>query len=278
MSRRRAAEVEKKSKRPRKRVVLVLVEGRSERELLEYFISSLYERIDESLLVYFPLIERDEECVGGDITSRVFVTPKNIETKIYNSFLKQLFDREKLYPKDVCEVIQIVDMDGAYIEDEQIRVDPGAEKYFYDVDELVVGSKQQVEMATERNQRKRENLDYLVSLEEIKLQSKRVKYSVYYFSSNLDHFFHGDANLGRRKTELARSFSRCYMMDDGGVDRFVRYVCSDPNAAQGKTLEESWEWIRERGANSLHAGTNINILFERLMQEAQQAQQQEACV
>lgn len=271
MSRRREAEAEKKTKRPRKRVVLVLVEGRSERELLEYFISSLYERIDESLLVYFPLIEKDHESVGGDITSQIFVKPKNIEEKIYKSFMKNLFDREKLYPKDVCEVIQIVDMDGVYINDDQIQVDPAAEKYYYDTDRLLVGSKEQVKQAAERNQRKRENLDYLLSLDEIKLQTKRVKYSVYYFSSNLDHFFHGDANLDGRKTELARAIGSCYMLDDGGVERFVEFVCSDPNAAQGKTLEESWEWIRERGSNSLHAGTNINILFERLMQQVQDA-------
>lgn len=273
MSRRKEERAAKVGKRPRKRVVLVLVEGRSEQELLMPVISGLFERIDENILVYFPVIEKNGEYMGGDITSSTGVTRDNIELRIYNRFLKQLFDREKLYPKDVSEVIQIVDMDGAYIDDEQIDVDPAVQRFHYGPDRITVGRQEQVEMVIERNRRKRENLQYLLEKQEIKLQTKQVKYSVYYFASNLDHFFHGDANMEPgKKMWAARALNSSYDYLDGGVERFVKDVCADPRTARGKTLEESWEWIRERGSNSLQAGSNINLLLERLTAEAEQAQ------
>lgn len=261
--------------RPKKKIVLVLVEGKSDRELLSEIISTLYDRIDEKILVYFPVIRRDGEDKGGDITAHIFTSPKNIEKKIYDQFMASFFDQEKIMPKDLFEVIQIVDMDGVYIPDEDIRAsgDPAQEHYFYADDGIIVPTEENVEMAKERNRRKRTNLEYLTSLETIKVGSKSVKYSVYYFSCNLDHFFHGNANMDQSDKVLAAwAVNSNYQCMDDGMDRFLNDICKDEAAAVGMTLEESWEHIRQEGHNSLHKGTNINILLERLHREALQAE------
>ncbi len=70
-------------KRPKRNIVLFLVEGKSDREALGLAIPELYSRIDESYEVYFPVIVEDEKEHGGDITSKAKVWPRNIEEKIY---------------------------------------------------------------------------------------------------------------------------------------------------------------------------------------------------
>lgn len=260
--------------RPKKKIVLVLVEGKSERELLRDMISTLYDRIDEYIQVYFPIIREDDAETGGDITSRSGVTPKNIQREIYDLFLHRFFDQEKIMPKDVYEVIQIVDMDGVYIPDGDIHAteDPTLDHYYYAEDRIIVPGPDAVVKAQERNNRKRQNLEFLLSLDKIKVKQKSVKYSVYYFSCNLDHFFHRDANMNPEdKVYAAWDLSAAYLHMDDGVDKFVDFICRDPRSALGMTLEQSWEYIQEEGHNSLKSGTNINILLERLRGEAEAA-------
>ena len=56
-------------KRPKRKIVLFLVEGKSDREALKLAIPELYDQIDEDIEVYFPVIRREDEEKGGDITT-----------------------------------------------------------------------------------------------------------------------------------------------------------------------------------------------------------------
>ena len=257
-------------KRPKRKIVLFLVEGKSDREALQIAVSELYEMIDEEIEVFFPVIHGDMEEKGGDITTCLYkdkrsrtwwVSPRNIEDAIYDLFLEEFFDEMKIMPKDVTEVIQVVDLDGAYIPDECIVPDPDLPEeksphYSETRIECV-----DVEKIKDRNRRKRENLDDLSARKTIKIKSQTKPYSVYYFSSNLDHFLHRDANLDYwEKRALADSFSRGFL---GNPGEFVRTIAEDPGASGGMTYEESWNFIKE-GTNSLNRHTNFDILLNRL--------------
>lgn len=72
----------------------------------------------------------------------------------------------------------------------------------------------------ERNLCKSANLDVLTSLSSIKIGSKKIKYSVYYFSSNLDHFLYRDANSDEHgKVRRAAEFSMKHETS-GSLERF----------------------------------------------------------
>ena len=248
-------------KRPKRKVILVLVEGNTDRRTLEDTITSLYESIDSEIEVFFPVIREEEKDVGGDITTTKKVWPRNIESAIYDRFLYDFFDEMKLLPKDITEIIHIVDMDGAYIDDEFIA--EGECRIRYTDGGIVTDNRARI---IKRNEQKRENVDYLCSLEKITVRQKRVKYSVYYFSSNLDHFLHNDANLDRRmKNELAGLFQRRYEDDLQG---FIKLFQEDSSAAGGMSYEESWDYIRE-GNNSIQRHTNIDVLFKRLLDDVE---------
>lgn len=248
-------------KRPKKKVVLFLVEGDSEKKALKDVISSLYDSIDPEILVYFPMIIEDDYDVRGDITSKYGITPDTIERCIYKLFLSNFFDQEKILPKDVTEIIHIIDLDGAYVNDNQVILNPSASKTIYNLDNIMTNN---VAKIIDRNQRKRSNIDYLCSLSNIHVKQKTPPYSAYFFSSNLDHFLFGDANIqsGKDKVDKAEKFSMEY---SSNPENLIKFVKSKTGGLDNMSYSDSWSFIRQRGNNSLNPHTNINLLFDRLV-------------
>ena len=250
-------------KRPKKQIVLFLVEGLSEINALWTIMSELYEKIDENAEVFFCQMEEDG-VVGGDITSRNGVTPEKIEMLMHKLVVGPLLERENIYPKDVTEIIQIVDLDGAYIPDESIVYpsEPLSDDHpvIYYEDRIEANNVTGIRI---RNVRKRNNIDYLTSRQEIKVKTKTIPYSIYYMSCNLDTFLHRETNIstGREKCDRAALFSSKF---DGDALAAAQFFINDPDAACGMTLDESWAYIRQ-GHNSLKRYTNINLLFEKLL-------------
>lgn len=260
-------------KRPKRKIVLVLVEGKSDREALRSAISELYERIDENIEVFFPVIRDGCKDRGGDITTSFYidkrnksrkVTPENIEDAIYLLFLENFFDQNKIMPKDISEIIQVVDLDGAYIPDDCVLLDseiPQDQSPFYDEENIYCSD---VAKIIKRNKQKRENLDYLSSRKTIKVKSQSKPYSIYYFSSNLDHFLHHDANLdNHQKVKYAEEFSFKFIEN---VEGFVNEISEDQDATRDMTYKESWNYIKE-GTHSLERHTNLNLLMRSLWSE-----------
>ncbi len=249
-------------KRPKRKIILFLVEGKSDRETLRFAISEIYDRIDDDIEVFFPIIRENEEEKGGDITSRIGVHPRNIEENIYKLFLRNFFDEEKILPKDIYEVIQIVDTDGAYIPDELVCLGEnpnGSGKPYYG-DSIIACSN--ISHIIKRNECKRENLDYLSTLSKLKVKQKSPKYSVYYFSCNFDHFINHSANLDyQQKFMAAQEYAWQYYGDPKG---FIDAMINDPDSSKGMSYDESWDFIR-KDLNSLHRHTNIDVLFNKII-------------
>ena len=185
----------KKGQRPRKKVVVILVEGPSELRALSNVLSALYDSIDPDYEVFFPNMIEDGDEHWGDLTSKYGIVPEKIEMCIEKLYFHDFLQINKLYPKDITEIIHILDMDGAYIDDSciQHKDNPlGLDKTYYAEDKILTDN---VPGIVERNARKRANIDYLCSLNKIKIGSKSIPYSAYFFSSNLDHFLYDEANV-----------------------------------------------------------------------------------
>ena len=274
--------------------VVFLVEGDSDRIALELPLSELIDQKHPEYQVRFLFQERrinlsgdelededsnededgidddsEDNCVlelGGDITTSSFVTPNNIEIKITNRFIMPVVIKEGIYPKRIARIIHIVDLDGAYIPDTSI-VPLSFEHRAYD-HPFYDGEKGIIEAANvptiiDRNDRKRRNLEYLLSLSEIKIKTKRVPYELYFFSSNLDHFINHDANIEGGKKRLADLFMRNYGLDN---DAFVSFFFNDERAIGHMGYEESWKYIKE-GSNSVRRFTNIDCLIRKLLED-----------
>ncbi len=275
--------------------VIFLVEGESDKIALELPLSDLIDKKFPDYQVRFLLQERQvsrtgdevedvdiddddddgEEIIdeieytyGGDITASSFVTPVNIETKITHRFIKPAIKKEGIYPRKIAKIIHIVDLDGAYIPDENVvpysDERQGNENPYYDGDCGRIEAAD-VSAIIDRNDRKRKNIEHLLTLpgQKIKIKTKSIPYEIYFFSSNLDHFINNDANVETGKKYLADQFMRSYGLD---TEEFLKYFFEDKGSIGHLGYEESWNFIK-MSSNSVKRYTNIDCLIRRLMSE-----------
>ncbi len=92
-----------------KPTVLFIVEGTSDKTALKKIFQKLYRRKEINF-----------EVTDGDITSDNSVTVQNVEDKIYG-IVKSFLDDKKLSKRNIIQVVQIFDTDGAFIKPEFIK-------------------------------------------------------------------------------------------------------------------------------------------------------------
>ena len=105
-----------------------------------------------------------------------------------------------------------------------------------------------------------------INLDEKSHDGKIKPYSVYYFSANMDHVMNDDANMPPfSKASSAKILANQFYGDPVGM---AKMFIDHPYAVKHMSYAESWNYIQE-GINSLYKGTNINILFEKLLKRIQ---------
>lgn len=108
----------------------------------------------------------------------------------------------------------------------------------------------------ERNKRKSAAVERMLGISTV---LKTISYSVYYFSSNMDHVLHNQANLSKEeKEDLADSFDEEYA---DKPEEFVRLMRESPFTVEG-TYEETWDFIR-LDKNSVKRFSNFGVYLTR---------------
>ena len=252
-----------KQRRQKKKIILFLVEGPSEINALETALAQTCECFDEDIEVLIRTLREENmrthlEDKGGDITSKYGINSDNVEKMINKLFFKPFLQETRIYPKDISRVVQIVDTDGTFIPNSNIVPSTESiESVQYLSDRIVCPN---VTNIIERNARKSSNLRHLMSINEIAVEGKKRPYSVYFFSTNLDHYLHGDANLARsKKVALANDFSR---QCDMKPSLFYELIQADSDYCDC-SYKESWERIQV-GCHSLERHTNLGLLLAEL--------------
>ena len=259
-----------KGKRKKKKVFLFVVEGKTDELTLSvpaaHILNCIYG--ENNALAQFCRM-RDTDRDGGDITAKFGIRPDNIEKMLNKLCFKPFLKESRLMKGDIYQIIHIVDMDGAYIPDENIVLNmEDSEKNTLYTDEYIYT--RNIEHIRERNMHKSENMNHLRSLRTIKIDSKTVPYSVYYFSSNLDHFIHDNANLpASEKTSAASEFIAKHSENP---EQFVDFFLNHPCVAGDCTYEESWDYICS-DLHSLQRHTNLDLLFRKLYADAEEEKQ-----
>lgn len=250
--------------RARRKFVLLLVEGPSDITALYKPLKALFQEVDPSL-VLMPLFPQNNR--NNDLTAEQLEDPEKLEGLISKVFIHDFLEQNSLLPKDIMRVIHIVDLDGAFIPRANVCRREG--KIYYD-DSVIYTS--DVEGIRRRNQIKSNNLEYLSSQNRLSIFPKKggsdmreKSYSVFYFSSNLDHFLHGTANMpAEEKVPRAREFSRKCELDP---EFFINFFTRHDEDVCGMSYSDSWKYIKE-GLNSLRAHSNLGILVNELLKES----------
>ena len=225
----------------RKKIVFVIVEGPSDEDALGAILSRIYD--SSSLYVHI---------THGDITTRFSGKPnENIVTMIATEI--RGYSESNHYGKsDFKEIIHIVDMDGAYIPNDNVVEDASAIKPFYSLTEIRTSNKQGIE---NRNERKGDNINRLCGCKKI---WGSIPYRVFYMSCNLDHVLYDKMNSSDEQKEAdSLKFAKAYK---DKLPEFLDYISkSDFSVVNG--YRESWDFIKQY-LHSLERYTNLGLCFE----------------
>ena len=223
-----------------KKILLVIVEGRTDSDALELCLSSIFSRDD--LIV---------EITHGDVTSRAGVNPASIRRKVGKVVHAFLARNHFLTRSDIREVIQLTDTDGAFIPDEAVYQNSTFGKIRYSTSAITTPCRRSI---LERNKRKSSCLKELVKTRTV-LGS--IPYRIFFMSCNIEHVLHNKLNCGEReKVKFALEFALRFKDNPAGFKRFME---SSDFAVLGG-YEDSWNYIRQ-GTESLNRHSNLALAW-----------------
>lgn len=233
--------------RKSRKVCLFVVEGMADKTSLALPLQNLFRHFFNPAYVEF-------DIMNGDITADYRTKPDTIIGQL-GSHIKKHLDKKKLKFDDLIQIILVVDTDGAFIPDDHVIVGArGYRKYpFYLDDSIVTANSEEQEKIQVRNHRKVSNLKRIISLPKV----RKIPFCVYYFSCNMDHVFHNDANLDdNHKVSMAENIEDKFRGNYKGLIDYLRH--SFPKGVEC-SYDSSWSFIEE-GTNSLKRNSNF-VLF-----------------
>lgn len=219
-----------------RKVILLLVEGITDKVCLEAILPAFIENEEITF-----------QITCGDVTTEDGVDAQNIVKQV-NAHIQNHLTSNHFKKSDIAQIIHLIDTDGAFIADDSI-VYADVEHIQYYPDRI---ESKNVNAIKIRNHIKVSALNKLSSKSKI----ASMNYSVYYFSSNLEHVFHNiQKDLSKEeKMVLAEKFSDQYADNSDG---FLMFMNSIDFAVAGD-YRESWSFIKNN-CNSLNRYCNFHI-------------------
>lgn len=222
-----------------KKVVAFIVEGPSDEAALGTIMKEYFSNNEVRFVI-----------VHGDITLKDYVSADHILIKI-NEQIEGVKNRYRYQQEDFIKIIHIVDMDGVYIPDVNIReADVEGVRYYEDHIDA-----QNVDSVIDRNKRKGTVLFKLRKTGRV----NRIPYRIYFNSCNLEHVLYGELKdfTDEEKQILSDEFADRY---EGKVNEFVEFI-SDSSVAVPGTYQKTWNYM-EKDRNSLNRHSNMHLIFE----------------
>lgn len=226
------------------KIILFLVEGKSDETSLALTLN----RLLQNRVKFF--------VIKTDITSDCGTTVDNIKGLILEKVSFFLTEYLQFQFSDIDSIIQITDTDGVFVDDSRVVFDETHKKIFYSEDSILTDN---VNGTIYRNKAKAEILRELCSLEYLENNNgEKVKYRIYYMSSNLEHVLHNLPNVvtDTEKETLAKSFRNA----SASNNNILRDIVFTPSIECSGTYEDSWSFI-QKGTNSIKRKTNFSDFF-----------------
>lgn len=255
----------------KKRIILFIVEGRSDLVHLQYPLQKLFNS------AYPGKYNIEVRHTDGDLMTKTddmnTMNTKKVLKELNNSVRASLTQGASHFSlEDIEMIIQIADTDGAYVPDACVQSKAGQKKAFYDDIQGKIFHENR-DFIVARNHKKSAILRDMIKREKLEIKPKKpakkgenphgiwIPYRIFYFSCNIDHYFHDNANPSdEQKRYYANDFLEETKKDPKNY--FTRRIVE---LSQEKRwgYEESWNWL-EDGTNSLKRRNNLDILVKPL--------------
>ena len=231
-----------------KKFILFLVEGKNDTRELKAILH--LPCFAEDLRKFEPwFIE-----ANTDLTTASGITADNIQKRITDllmNFRNKTGPYRGIKVNEIQELIQIVDLDGAFIPPSHIIRDNTGSEFVYTLENIYTSN---VDGAIGRNRKKAAILRKLIGVSQI----GNVPYSVYFVSRNMEHVLFNQ--IGVLSKDQKRKYSEQFSSDcDKSSSILNESIFSEEVMSKGPYVE-SWE-IVQTGTHSLSRKTNMNLLF-----------------
>lgn len=204
--------------------------------------------------VIIPLIDKESTntqfyVYGGDITKGKSSNQKN---RIYEA-IKKFKKKEHINLQDIDELIIVTDTDGVFIDDSRL-IASNRKEYCDDIIKC-----KDVNSIKSNNTYKSTNIIQLVSKSEFRMHKHCMKFSIYYFSCNLDHVLYNKRNLpDNQKSKKAILHSEKYVDNPSEFADFL----NECEFYTGNDYMSTWNYV-QKGVNSLKRCTNMYIYLNK---------------
>lgn len=231
-----------------KGAVIVLVDGISDKVTFVRGFEDYYKEHNTNVRIYPIRYDVSNVC---SIKNGVF--DASIIKKELTNIVKKCLNINKLNKSDIKEVIEVVDIDGVYLNPCLIKEDKGISEITYYKDKILVIDK---ELILKRNENKKRNLDILSKLSSI---YNGIPYSAYYCSCNLEHVFNNKMNCSDEEKE---KFSNKHLIDyTEDISLFYNDINKNEVKTRAMTYLESWDELMKI-EDHVPRLTNLSVFFK----------------
>lgn len=229
-----------------KKLILLIVEGASDRTYLLPLKKYIYKETDKKL---------EFKITNGDILTDIKTSSLNVNKRL-KEMVNQYLTGYKYQFDDLYYIVHVIDLDGTFINDSAIRTNSdlkdGEVMYYRDRIEC-----NYINNISIRNYKKSQLVVKLSNLSYLKLSEKiSIPYKLLYFSTNIDDYFFGEQNLS--KEEKINQSDEIYDKYKDNPILLKTYIENNNNV--DGDFKETWLYAR-KGLNSLSRCTNFDKFF-----------------
>lgn len=226
-----------------KKVIFLMVEGFSDKTIFED-LKKTYSKYNISFI-----------NLGGDIFGDIKSKTK-IQNRIKNAIDKKIMEF-KLKKSDIIGVLQVIDLDGCMIDNNNIVIDDKQlQNTYYGSDLIKVKNSNQKEYIEKKNSQKTSEIKRMCGYKKI----GSYKYQIYYFARTMEHVIFDEPNPdGSTKVVKIDKFMKTL---NGAIEDFLsEYFPPIESVTYEDKYSDSWNYVFKDN-NSLHRFNNVYLLFE----------------
>lgn len=246
----------------RKRVILMLVEGTTDALTFEQAFMKFFDernrrfeagdpfRCDITTIRLFPKDAKAAKLPVGDAPALV---ADRVRDHIRRSELYSL--------RDFSSVVQLIDLDGAFIPEKAVIETSGSSKDRYTESSILTVNR---DGTLRRLAEKRRQIGLLLRMDAVKADRRTIlPYRVFFMSRNLEHAMsHLAGRINQSdKRKLAADLAFRYKDDPDLLMNDLRDLLHVPDGSDPGDWLASWRYVME-GVHSLERGSNLALMPE----------------
>lgn len=231
-------------KKKSKKVIIILAEGMTDVDFLQPY---LYDLVDKNKIRF--------EITNGDMLTKPENSRKNPKS-IVGEKISEICKIRKFRDEDILFVIHLLDLDGSYVNQNDILINNSLDKKYYDLEKhkVIAISESQKNDLINKWKKKRERQKILCNTPQI----KKIDYFILYNSINLEHMISNRVLIETEdKEECIEKF-----LSQHNLEMFINFFKSE-EILLADNYKDSWIKI-EQLSDGFARASNWYFLIDKI--------------